>query len=225
MYEGQLTSAAVSFTELLSAPNEEPQFMLTCRSVGGPATTVQWTRDSSTITEDSSHSTSLVLVEPQQNTIYESRLTVTGWELGNYGCTITNNRGSFFGDAGGSVSSEAFTVSGEWWGRCVWLRTVFLSPTAAEEPTRLNAIDLLSDGMILATWTAPPGPRTGYVVYLEPGGVEESVSSDSTSHRFEGLQSGTDYLVSLVALSAQLPSEVVGPVAPSSESLFSLPFL
>ena len=72
------------------------------------------------------------------------------------------------------------------------------------------------------TWTPPPDTPTGYVVYLEPGGVEESVSADSTSHRFEGLQSGTDYLVSLVALSAQLPSLVVGPVAPSSESLFSL---
>ena len=72
------------------------------------------------------------------------------------------------------------------------------------------------------TWTPPPDPPTGYVVYLEPGGVEESVSADSTSHRFEGLQSGADYLVSLVALSAQLPSMVVGPVAPSSESLFSL---
>ena len=114
----------VSFTELLSAPNEEPQFMLTCRSVGGPATTVQWTRDSSNITEDSSHSTSLVLVEPQQNTIYESRLTITGRELADYGCTITNNRGSFFGDTGSSVTSEAFTVSGEWWERCVWLGTV-----------------------------------------------------------------------------------------------------
>ena len=109
----------VSFTELLSVPNEEPQFMLTCRSVGGPATTVQWTRDSSNITQDSSHSTSLVLVEPQQNTIYESRLTVTGRELGDYGCTVTNNRDSLFGDTGSSVTSEPFTVSGEWWERCV----------------------------------------------------------------------------------------------------------
>ena len=102
------------------------------------------------------------------------------------------------------------------------LGTVFPSPTAAGEPTRLDAIDLLSDGVILVTWTAPPDQPTGYVVYLEPGGVEESVSADSTSHRFEGLQSGADYLVSLVALSAQLPSMVVGPVAPSSESLSSL---
>ena len=110
----------VSFTELLSAPNdEEPQFMLTCRSVGGPATTVQWTRDSANITQDSSHSTNLVLVEPQQNTIYESRLTVTGRELGDYGCTITNNRDRFFGDTGSSVTSEPFTVSGEWWERGV----------------------------------------------------------------------------------------------------------
>ena len=100
----------------------------------------------------------------------------------------------------------------------------YLSPphTAAGEPTRLNAVDLLSSGSILVTWTPPSGSVTGYTVFLEPGGVGVLVPSSSNSHMFENLQSGTQYMVSLVALSDQLPSMVVGPLAPTSES-FSIP--
>ena len=93
--------------------------------------------------------------------------------------------------------------------------------TAAGEPTRLNAADLLSSGRIIVTWTPPSGSVTGYTLFLEPGGVEVTVSSSSNNHAFEGLPSGTQYMVSLVALSDQLPSMVVGPVAPTSEP-FSL---
>ena len=110
VFAGQLTSAVVSFTELLSEVNEEPEFVLTCRSEGGPATTVQWTRDSTTISDPS---TVLRLVDRQQNTVYESRLTVTGRDLVDYSCTVSSNRTTYFGEAGSSVSSEAFTVSGE----------------------------------------------------------------------------------------------------------------
>jgi hypothetical protein len=192
---GQLTSAVVSFTELLSEVNEEPEFVLTCRSEGGPATTVQWTRDSTPISEPS---TVLRLVDRQQNTVYESRLTVTGRDLVDYSCTVSSNRNTYFGEAGSSFSSEAFTVS------------------AAGEPTRLNAADLLSSGRIIVTWTPPSGSVTGYTLFLEPGGVEVTVSSSSNNHAFEGLPSGTQYMVSLVALSDQLPSMVVGPVAPTN---------
>ncbi|CAI8048070.1 Receptor-type tyrosine-protein phosphatase S [Geodia barretti] len=104
----------------------------------------------------------------------------TGRDLVDYSCTVSSNRTTYFGEAGSSVSSEAFTVS------------------AAGEPTRLNAVDLLSSGSILVTWTPPSGSVTGYTVFLEPGG------------------SGTQYMVSLVALSDQLPSMVVGPLAPTN---------
>ena len=106
---GQLTSAEVSFTELLSEVNEEPMFVLTCRSQGGPATTVEWTRGSTAISDPS---TVLVLVASQQNTMYDSRLTVSGRELGGYSCTVSSNRDDYFGEAGSSVSSGAFTVIG-----------------------------------------------------------------------------------------------------------------
>ena len=111
---GQLTSAVVSFAGLLSQPNAmEPEFQLNCRSQGGPATTVQWTRDSNPVTKDATHSTSLSLIEPQQNTVYESRLRVSGRELGQYACTVSSNRAAYFGATGSSVSSQAFPVTGE----------------------------------------------------------------------------------------------------------------
>ena len=134
VFAGQLTSAVVSFTGLLSEVNEEPEFVLTCRSEGGPATTVQWTRDSTTISDPS---TVLRLVDRQQNTVYESRLTVTGRDLVDYSCTVSSNRVTYFGEAGSSVSSEAFTVSGELEDAVCSVCGDYLSPrTASGEPTR-----------------------------------------------------------------------------------------
>ena len=63
----------------------DSQFTLTCISTGGPATTVTWTRDSTTVTEG----TGTVLV----NTVtaeYVHTLQVTGRQEGVYTCTISN---------------------------------------------------------------------------------------------------------------------------------------
>ena len=62
-----------------------PQFTLTCISTGGPATTVTWTRDSTTVTEG----TETVLNDPV-TAQYTHTLTVTGTLPGLYTCTITN---------------------------------------------------------------------------------------------------------------------------------------
>ena len=48
--------------------------------------------------------------------------------------------------------------------------------------------------------------------------MEEDVVATATSYTFQGLLSGTGYTVSIVALSGELPSEVVGPIAPSSKT-------
>ena len=54
-----------------------PQFTLTCISTGGPATTVTWTRDSTTATEG----TETLLNDPV-TAQYTHTLTVTGREGG-----------------------------------------------------------------------------------------------------------------------------------------------
>ena len=57
------------------------QFTLTCISTGGPATTVTWTRDSTTVTEG----TETVLDDPV-TAQYTHTLTVTGRLPGLYTC-------------------------------------------------------------------------------------------------------------------------------------------
>ena len=66
-----------------------PHFTLTCISTGGPATTVIWTRDSTTVTEG----TATVLSDPV-TAQYTHTLTVTGRAPGIYICTVANNKPS-----------------------------------------------------------------------------------------------------------------------------------
>ena len=60
---------------------------LTCISTGGPATSVTWTRDSTTVTEGNE----TVLNDPV-TAQYTHTLTVT--EAGIYNCTVANNKPS-----------------------------------------------------------------------------------------------------------------------------------
>ena len=111
---GELVSATVSFTALHSEINiDPPEFSLTCLSVGGPATTVSWQRDSQTIEEDSAHQISQILTLTTQDTQYENNLRVAGREAGQYQCTVSSNRDEFFGTTGSTVTSDVFTVLGE----------------------------------------------------------------------------------------------------------------
>ena len=111
---GELASATVSFTALHSEINVgPPEFSLTCLSVGGSATAVSWQRDSQIIEEDSAHQTSQILILTTQDTQYENSLRVTGREAGQYRCTVSSNRDEFFGTTGSTVTSDVFTVLGE----------------------------------------------------------------------------------------------------------------
>ena len=60
---------------------------LTCISIGGPATTVTWTRDSVTITEGTE-----TLLNSRRTAHYTHTLTVTS--AGEYTCTVANNKPS-----------------------------------------------------------------------------------------------------------------------------------
>ncbi|CAI8028407.1 Netrin receptor DCC, partial [Geodia barretti] len=74
-----------------------PQFTLTCISTGGPATTVTWTRDSTTVTQGAQ----TVLNDPV-TAQYTYTLTVT--TAGVYTCTVANNKPS--------SASASFTLEG-----------------------------------------------------------------------------------------------------------------
>ena len=66
-----------------------PQFILTCISTGGPATTVTWTRDSVNITEGTE-----TVLDSRTTSQYTHTLTVTGRLGGLYSCTVANNKPS-----------------------------------------------------------------------------------------------------------------------------------
>ena len=66
-----------------------PQFILICISTGGPATTVTWTRDSTTVNEG----TKTVLDDPV-TAQYTHTVSVTGRLPGLYTCTVENNKPS-----------------------------------------------------------------------------------------------------------------------------------
>ena len=62
------------------------QFTLTCNSTAGPATTVTWTRDSTTITKG----IFVTVVTDTETAISVHSLTVTGRLEGLYTCSVSN---------------------------------------------------------------------------------------------------------------------------------------
>ena len=75
---------------------DSDRLMLTCISTGGPATTVTWTRDYTTVTQG----TQTVLNDPV-TAQYTHTLTVT--TAGEYTCTVSNDKPS-------SASSTIFVA-------------------------------------------------------------------------------------------------------------------
>ena len=90
---GALFNPSKSFFTLDSEVSEDPpQFTLTCVSRGGPATRVVWRRDGMEITENSTYSTSQIIVDTSSTTVYNNTLRVRGREGGVYRCTVRNSQ-------------------------------------------------------------------------------------------------------------------------------------
>ena len=84
---GDIGIANMSMNILSDLNGNSPKFTLTCISTEGPATTVTWTRYSTTVTEG----TGTVLDDPV-TAQYTHTLTVTTG--GEYTCTVSNNKPS-----------------------------------------------------------------------------------------------------------------------------------
>ena len=101
--------------------------------------------------------------------------------------------------------------------------------TVAGEPADFTAMAKRSNSThvnINVSWTAPPDPVTGYVIYYQSqrGPVlNETVTEGGETHSLNGLQKGATYNISIVALSQHLPSLLVGPVNASAGELVSFP--
>ena len=100
---GVLTLSSVNFTLHTELSVSPPEFTITCRTQGGPATTVEWQNSTHKVERDSDHEISQVIVNTS-NSIYESRLRVKGKENGTYICIIRYNQEPY-------VPFEMYTVS------------------------------------------------------------------------------------------------------------------
>ena len=90
---------SMTFTLDSDLNGESPQFTLTCTSIGGPATTVTWTRDSEAV------SGGMTVLDDPVTAQYTHTLTVTGRLDGQYQCIVSNNKPSY--------DSASLTVQGK----------------------------------------------------------------------------------------------------------------
>ena len=74
-----------------------PEFTISCRTHGGPATTVQWTVNGVSVQEDSDHETSQLILDTSLNSVYDNRLRVRGRRNGTYNCSVSNNIRQYLG--------------------------------------------------------------------------------------------------------------------------------
>ena len=97
---GQLnTSVSMTFTLHTGLRTSVPEFTISCRTHGGPATTVQWRVNGVSVEEDSDHETSQIILDASHNSVYDNRLRVRGRTNGNYSCSISSNIIFFFPNA------------------------------------------------------------------------------------------------------------------------------
>ncbi|CAI8029951.1 hypothetical protein GBAR_LOCUS16998, partial [Geodia barretti] len=164
-----LIPGGLRFTNLNEA---SPQFTLTSISTGGPATTVTWTRDSTTVTQG----TVTVLNDPV-TAQYTHTLTVAGRQGGLYNCTVSNNKPS--------MVSGTLTVR------------VASAPTNLMFEVQNDGTSVL----LTWTPPDPLGDTTGYTISYTGGGSSRSVdvsSGDTNSYTLTGLIRGEMYDISIV---------------------------
>ena len=77
----------VQFTLDSELTAEPPEFTLTCISIEGPATSVVWTRDSTTVITEGTET----VLNDQMAAHYTHTLTVTGRLGGDYICNVSNS--------------------------------------------------------------------------------------------------------------------------------------
>ena len=90
----------MAITEDCDLNGDNSQFILTCTSTGGPATTITWTRDSVTL------SGGMTVLDDPVTAQYTHTLTLTERLGGEYQCTVANNKPS-------SASATYFIKSGK----------------------------------------------------------------------------------------------------------------
>ena len=112
IFTGQLNSlVSMNFTLHSELRASVPEFTITCRTHGGPATTVQWTVNGVPVQEDRYHETSQLILDTSLNSVYDNRLRVRGRRNGSYNCTISNNIRDYLDEGDVSVTQVNRTLN------------------------------------------------------------------------------------------------------------------
>ena len=199
-----MISGGVTFTYLSGA---SPQFTLTCISTGGPATTVSWTSDSTTVITEGTETVLNDTVTAQ----YTHTLTVT--TAGEYNCTVANNKPS--------SASASITLQGKLFNKinrrehyhvcCTNISYsiaiaqymfLFYFCVVASPPSGVTASQS-GPTSIRVEWT-PSSDATGYIIYYSTngGGSSGNMSvsgGDTMTHTLTGLTNGETYTISIAA--------------------------
>ena len=215
--EGTFQSISISYDK---HPRYEkwyqiPEFILTCRSQGGPATTVEWWRNDARVQEDSSHATSQMMVDAQ-NAVYLNRLTVWGREGGEYRCRVSSNIADYFIQLTYlSHMSASLRVKGITIVRYFMLYRKSAFSIVAQKPRNVEHFRYSVTSLTIH-WDTPSITPVGYIIYYnatDSGDIYEvSVNASNMPTQtfvLEGL-SGDSYDISMLSLSQHLPSALVG---------------
>ena len=168
-----------------------PQFTLTCISTGAPATTVAWTRDSTTASEGSE----TVLQNPTRAE-YLHTLKLTGDVKGRYTCTVANNKPS---NASATMECE---------GGCVHpCRHFSLLHIFSSDPGQPSIILVAKSATSLnLTWIVSNTTDVTYTVEWQKTGclaenqeTKGSITTNDTSYSIRGLEEGSKYNITVSA--------------------------
>ena len=174
------------FTLTVDTDGTSPQFTLTCISTGGPATTVIWTRDTTTVTEGNE----TVLLNPI-TAEYVHTLKVTGDIKGRYTCTVANNKPS---NASATMECEAACNLAD-----IFIAVYFSSDPGepsiflvAKYSTSLNLTWNVSDAPYTVEWQ-----KTGCLA--ENQETKGSITTNDTSYSITGLEESSKYNITVSA--------------------------
>ena len=166
-----------------------PQFTLTCISTGGPATTVTWTRDSTTVSEGND----TVLLNPT-TAEYVHTLKVTGDIKGRYTCTVANNKPS---NASATMECE---------GGCMHsCRHFSLLHKFSSDPGQPSIILVAKSATSFnLTWNVSNTIDVTYTVEWQKTGClaenqdrNGSITTINTSYSITGLEEGSKYNITV----------------------------
>ena len=206
------------FTLDSEVSEDPPQFTLTCVSKGGPATRVVWRRDGKEITENSTYSTSQIIVNASSIPVYNNTLKVRGREGGVYKCTVSNSQSL------SSIIAAQLTLSCKWLYPRYFYGSLFMLKSDSPTPSNLTAT-YKSPSTVLLEWmfSDPVVCDTMYTVYYQSGGVSYNKSFTLTEDQRLYLMMDLPlevitnvFIVAKIAVISGvfcLPSPVVGPAS------------